>query len=58
MYTYKIWDIKEKCYITNGNYGRATYDCYPESAVKQIAGRLCGKGNYEVHKFKLERVYE
>ena len=57
MYTYKIWNIKERCYVINGNYSRrqsrAKYDCFPEKSVKQIAGRLCGKGNYEIHKFKL-----
>jgi hypothetical protein len=58
MYTYKIWCKKKTKYITNGNWGRASYDCFPESSVRNIAGRILGKGNYEVHKFKLERVEE
>lgn len=56
MFTYKIWNIKHKRYETNGNWQRAKYDCFPEESVKKIAGRLCGKGNYQIQKFKLERV--
>ena len=57
MFTYKIWNIKEQKYMDNAgaSTARAAYDCFPEKAVKQIAGRLCGKGNYEVQRFKLER---
>lgn len=55
-FAYKIWDVKESEYITNGNFGRASYDCFPEKSVARIAGRLLGKGNYEIHKFKLKRV--
>lgn len=59
MFTYKIWDIAKKEYIANGkrwDSARAPYDCFPEGSVAKIAGRLLGKGNYEIHKFKLERV--
>lgn len=52
-YTYKIWDKVLMKYVENGNYDRASYDCFPEKSVKQIAGRICGKGNYEIHRFNL-----
>jgi len=58
MFTYKIWDKKEKVYDSNGNYGRAAYDCFPAKSAAKIAGRRLGAGNYEIHKFKLERVHE
>lgn len=61
MYTWKIWDIKKKRYVSNGggySTARAPYDCFPEKSVTKIAGRLLGKGNYEVHKFLLQREIE
>lgn len=58
MFTFKIWDIKNAHYISNSarfDSARAPYDCFPEKSVKKIAGRLLGKGNYEIHRFRLIR---
>lgn len=58
MFTFKIWDIKNAQYISNGarfDSARAPYDCFPEQSVKKVAGRLLGKGNYEIHRFRLIR---
>jgi hypothetical protein len=55
MKTYKIWNIDTQSYVSNGNFERAAYDCFPEKSVKQIAGRLCGPGNYEIHEYRLKK---
>ena len=58
MRTFKIWDVVKKCYKTRyapGSAAQSTWDTL--STAKQIAGRLLGKGMYEIHTFKLERSY-